>query len=371
MPKTGEEIRRGIRLPNGPANFRFPFTVIAVSFCAVVSLWFVCPTDTRAATVDLPTYVQRLTTARGAIIQARRGAGTSRDASIRRASDALDSIDAVTVDGATYTPQLDNARGSLHATPPDLDRALTLVDILRESATTVANATPDADAQTKLDDVLRDRDFHADQPNVIQRQFIRFSAWLGEQWRRLTAPLRRINPPNPTTPAPGNVPGASGIAALLAALGSWQALVVYAAILVTLIAFFVWRQRRRKGKRDVDTRTVPERTARGWREYAAALAASGDYRSAVHAVLLGVLRDLDERGIVPFDPARTDREYLRAVSEGGDWLATPFRPLVQLIEGVFYAGAPCRQAEYEQARTQAEAMHAAATEAQAFAVAPA
>ncbi len=255
--------------------------------------------------------------------------------------------------------------------PPDLDRALTLVSTLRDSVTTVASATPDAAAHAKLDDVLRDRDFHVDQPNVIQRQFMRFSAWLGEQWRRLTAPLRRINPPNPTTPAPEHVPGASGIAAVLAALGSWQALIVYAAILVALIASFTWRRRRQTGKRDVDTRAVPERTARGWREYAAALAESGDYRGAVHAVLLGVLRDLDERDVVPFDPTRTDREYLRAVSERGDWLATPFRPLVRFVEEVFYAGASCGQAEYERARTQAEAMYMATTEAQTFAAAPA
>ncbi len=364
--------RNNARTQKGPgkaiSGFRFPLMLLGL--CAVVSLWLAYPISAGAATVDLPTYVQRLTTARDAINQARRGAGVTRDANIRRATDALDGIDAVTVDGTTYAPQLDSARGSLHATPLDLDRALTLVNTLRDSAVTVASAAPDANAHAKLDEVLRDRDFHADQPNVIQRQFMRFTAWLGEQWRRLTAPLRRINPPNPSTPAPEHVPGASGIAALLAALGSWQALIIYAVILAALAAFFVWRRQHRRGKRDVDTRAVPERTALGWREYAATLAADGNYRGAVHAVLLGVLRDLDERNVVPFDPARTDREYLRAVSERGDWLATTFRPLVRLVEGVFYASAPCGQAEYEQARTQAEAMHAAATEAQAFAGAP-
>lgn len=323
----------------------------------------------RAATVDLPTYVQRLTTARDAITQARNQGAAGRDTSIRRATDALNGIDSVTVDGATYAPQLDEARESLRATTSDLDRSLTLVTTLHDTAAATMRSTPDPAAHGKLDDVLRDRDFHQDQPNVVQQQVLRFRNWLGEQFRRLTAPLRRINPPNPNLPTPSNVPGVTGFAAVLAALGSPQALIAYAVIIALALTVIVWR-RRPKGSA-VDTRAVPERTAREWRDYAAELAARGEHRAAIRSLLLGVLRDLDERGIVPFDPARTDREYLRAVSEHGEWLAEPFRPLVRLVEGVFYGGAPCGHAEYERARAEAEALRAVVGEAQAFAGIPA
>ena len=75
-------------------------------------------------------------------------------------------------------------------------------------------STPDPAAHGKLDDVLRDRDFHQDQPNVVQQQVLRFRDWLGEQFRRLTAPLRRFNPPNPNLPTPSHVPGVTGFAAV-------------------------------------------------------------------------------------------------------------------------------------------------------------
>ena len=324
----------------------------------------------RAATVDLPTYVQRLTTARDAIMQARNQGAAGRDTSIRRATDALNGIDSVTVDGATYAPQLDEARESLRATTPDLDRSLALVTTLHDTAAATMRATPDPAAHGKLDDVLRDRDFHQDQPNVVQQQVLRFRDWLGEQFRRLTAPLRRFNPPNPNLPTPSHVPGVTGFAAVLAALGSPQALIAYAVIIALALIVIVWRRRQPKASA-VDTRAVPERTAREWRDYAAELAARGAHRAAIRSLLLGVLRDLDERGIVPFNPARTDREYLRAVSEHGEWLAEPFRPLVRLVEGVFYGGAPCGQAEYERARAEAEAVRAVVGEAQAFAGIPA
>ena len=339
-------------------------------FLALVSWCLGGNLPVRAATVDLPTYVQRLTTARDAITQARNQGAAGRDTNIRRATDALNGIDSVTVDGATYAPQLDEARESLRAATPDLDRSLALVTTLHDTAAATMRSTPDPAAHGKLDDVLRDRDFHQDQPNVVQQQVLRFRDWLGEQFRRLTAPLRRFNPPNPNLPTPSHVPGVTGFAAVLAALGSPQALITYAVIIALALIVIVWRRRQPKASA-VDTRAVPERTAREWRDYAAELAARGAHRAAIRSQLLGVLRDLDERGIVPFNPARTDREYLRAVSEHGEWLAEPFRPLVRLVEGVFYGGAPCGQAEYERARAEAEAVRAVVGEAQAFAGIPA
>ena len=190
-------------------------------------------TPVQAATVDLPTYVQRLTTARDAITQAHNQGGAARDASIRRAADALDTIDGVMVNGTTYAPQLDDARASIHATVPDLDRSLALVTTLHDTAAATMRSAPDPAAKGKLDDVLRDRDFHQDQPNVVQQQLLRFRNWLGEQFRRITAPLRRINPPDPNLPSPPRVPGVSGFAAVIAALGSPQALILYA-VLITI-----------------------------------------------------------------------------------------------------------------------------------------
>src|SRR5690348_6299292 len=70
-----------------PSWFNF-FACIAV--CGV--LLGVLPLSVRAADVDLPTYLQRLTAARDAVTQAQPLAGPPRDAAIQRARDALTGI---------------------------------------------------------------------------------------------------------------------------------------------------------------------------------------------------------------------------------------------------------------------------------------
>ena len=99
---------------------------------------------------------------------------------------------------------------------------------------------------------------------------------------------------------------------------------------------------------------MPPRTAAEWRQQADMLAARGEYRAAVRALFLGTLTELDERRLVAFDPALTDREYLREAQRQQSWLIEPLRPFVRLVEAIVYADAPCRAAEYDQARAFTE-----------------
>lgn len=333
----------------------------SVFLCVFVSLWFVSvslPAPVGAATVDLPEYVRRLTMARDAIAQAKMQAGAGRETSIRRAADALADIEGVTVGGATYDPQLADALDTLRRPAPDLDRALAVVSTLRDTAEATRAAAPDPDARRKLDVVLQDREFRRDEPNWLQQRITDFRQWFREQWNRLTEPLRRVRTPDVNLPSPQPVTGGSGLAALLAALVSPPVLIALGVLVALFVCYLIWRGRRRK----VDTQAVPERTAQQWRDHAAALAARGDYRAAVRALFLGTLRDLDERGVVPFDATRTDREYVWAVTERGDWLAEPVRPFVRLVEGIFYGGARAGEAEYLEARQHADMVRAATGE---------
>ena len=330
----------------------------------VLASWRFIPIPIHAATVDLPEYVRRLTVARDAITQAKTQAGMGREASIRRATEALADIDAVTVGGAAYDPQLADALDTLRRPAPDLDRALAVVGTLRDTAETTRAAAPDPNARRTLDEVLRDREFRRDEPNWLQQQIIAFRQWLREQWNRLTEPLRRVNPPDvnlPNTAQP--VPGGSGLAAFFAALVSPPVLIALGVLLALFVCYLIWRGRRRK----TITAAVPERTSQQWRDHAAELAGRGDHRAAVRALFLGTLRDLDERGVVPFDASCTDREYVRAVTERGDWLAAPVRPFVRLVEGISYGGARAGDAEYLEARQHADMVRAATAEAGAFA----
>ena len=318
--------------------------LVALAVCGLV-LGCLPPTA-RAADIDLPTYVQRLTAARDALMQAQSLAGPSRDAAIRRAQDALAGIDGVTVDGTRSPAQHADILAALRASPPDPARALAGLNALIAPLVAERDARPDTDARRTLDTVLSDRAFRAAEPNIIQKQAIRFEGWLGAQIRRLFSPLNRLQPRD----APRETPGAGPIAGLLALLGSPELLIAVALVLAAALAIVLLRRRRRPARRPAGDAPPAPRTAAEWRAHADALAARGEYRAAVRALFLGTLTDLDARRLVAFDAALTDREYLREAQRQQGWLVDALRPFVRLVETVVYAGAPCRAAEYERAR---------------------
>ncbi|MCA1667485.1 MAG: DUF4129 domain-containing protein [Thermomicrobia bacterium] len=303
------------------------------------------PVTVRAADVDLPTYLQRVTTARDALMQAQALAGAPRDAAIQRAQDALDGIDGVTVDGTRYPAPPSDALAALRRAPPDTARALIALTTLRTALADAQAAAPDPQARQKLDRVLSDRAFRMAEPNIVQKEAIRFQSWLREQVRRLFRPLSRVQP----QPAPANTPGAGPMARLLALLGSPLVLLIFVLVLAALLAFFVARRRRKRVHAPADETVPLPQTAAQWRQHAEMLAAAGDYRAAIRALFLGTLTDLDERRLVAFEPSLTDREYLRAAQRQQTWLAEPLRPFVRLVESIVYAAAPCDAAAYARA----------------------
>ena len=331
---------RSLRLC-GSSGFRLAGSLVIV--CIVALGWL--PDAVRAADVDVPTYVQRVTTARDALVQAQSLSGAQRDGAIQRARDALAGIDGVTVGGARYPASHGDALAALGRTPPDIARAVAELTALRTLLADEQAATPDPEARQKLDRVLSDRAFHEAEPNAVQKQAIRFQSWIGEQLRRLFRPLTRAQPPN----APADTPGAGPVARLLALLGSPLLLIILALALAAILAFFVTRRWRKKAQKPTDDAAPPPRTAAEWWHYADTLAAGGDYRAAVRALFLGTLTELDARRLVAFDPSLTDREYLREAQRQQWWLVEPLRPFVRLVESVVYADAPCTAAEYARA----------------------
>ncbi len=326
---------------------------VALLFALLFGVLLLPPGNVAAADVDLPTYVQRLTAAQDALTQARTLNGSLRDAAIQRAQAALAGIDGVTVDGTRYPPPHADALAALRHVPPDLDRALAQVTTLRSTLAGGGNGTPDPQARQKLNNVLSDRAFREPEPNAAQKQVARLRDWIGAQLRRLFQPARRV--PQPKTP--DTVPGANTASRLLALLASPLVVLLLALIAIAVIAVLVVRYRRRRAKRRTDDAEAPPRTAAEWREVADALAARGDHRAALRALFLGTLTELDERRLVAFDPALTDREYLREAQRQQRWLAEPLRPFVRLVEAVVYADAPCGAAEYARARAIVDSVH--------------
>ena len=82
------------------------------------------------------------------------------------------------------------------------------------------------------------------------------------------------------------------------------------------------------------------------------LSETGDYRSAVRYLYLSALLRLDEQGILRYDRAKTNREYLRLMG------ASPFAPIlrevVDLFDRVWYGFEPLASAEYQHYARQVE-----------------
>ena len=87
------------------------------------------------------------------------------------------------------------------------------------------------------------------------------------------------------------------------------------------------------------------------------MAAAGDYRAAVHELYLATLQHLDERGLLRFRPALTNREHLRHGRVAPALLA----PLTTLVDGydrAWYSGAACTADDWRRFRSLADAVGA-------------
>ncbi len=76
-------------------------------------------------------------------------------------------------------------------------------------------------------------------------------------------------------------------------------------------------------------------TAESAFQRAQSLSRGGDYRSAVRYLYLSSLLLLDERGLLRYDRTRTNREYLRTVSDSPE-LAQPLSEVIEVFDNVWY-----------------------------------
>ncbi len=73
---------------------------------------------------------------------------------------------------------------------------------------------------------------------------------------------------------------------------------------------------------------------------------SGDYRTAVRYLYLSALLILDERGLLYYDRAQTNREYLRQVA-GNAQVAGLLREVIQVFDQVWYGFQPLDEQSYQ------------------------
>ena len=136
-------------------------------------------------------------------------------------------------------------------------------------------------------------------------------------------------------------PGAGALTYnILTALGLVVVVVTLAYILRHAWRPWVAARRHREGALPAD---AAERSSAGARARAVTLAEAGDYRQAMRYLYLSTLLWLDERRVLRYDPALTNREYLRHVDTA---LCEALSPVVELFDRVWYGMAPLDRRGY-------------------------
>jgi len=157
-------------------------------------------------------------------------------------------------------------------------------------------------------------------PSWIQSQIIRLLDWVS---RHLPAGLGI------------NLPSLSGMIA--------------AVILVTVlgyIAIALYRDLARESALPAGKEITDEvLTAQSAMERAEELSALGNFRAAVRYLYLSALLVLDERGLLRYDHTKTNREYLRLVSNDHS-LSSPLREVIDVFDRVWYGFQPLDEESY-------------------------
>jgi len=86
------------------------------------------------------------------------------------------------------------------------------------------------------------------------------------------------------------------------------------------------------------------------------LASQGRFRLAVAAMMVALLRLLDEASVLDFHKSKTNGDYVREYSPDRTG-REDFRQFVRACDGTIYGGAPCEARSYEDMRGMFERMH--------------
>ncbi|HEY9764044.1 MAG TPA: DUF4129 domain-containing protein [Trichocoleus sp.] len=132
---------------------------------------------------------------------------------------------------------------------------------------------------------------------------------------------------------------------LVVAFGLWLSWMLYR------VALKYWQQRQDWVTNRPTVKSVPTsdlRSALEWWREANALAQAGQYREACRALYLAALQKLHEQKVLPYDPSRTDGEYLSALTAQPQ--PRPYELLIRTHERTEFGSAPASAETYQRCR---------------------
>lgn len=124
---------------------------------------------------------------------------------------------------------------------------------------------------------------------------------------------------------------AKASATTLSVIASIILVIVLVFIFRTLLKDFIKEAKLNSGE-DEDNEPLTSEAAF---DRAQTLSRGGDYRSAVRYLYLSSLLLMDERGVLRYDRSKTNREYLRSVSNSPE-LAKPLSEVIEVFDNVWY-----------------------------------
>lgn len=284
----------------------------------------------QAQTLDLPGYTA---TVRAALAAAQR----SDRFGLQQAGERLVNTTSVRLPDGTQLP-VDNSwlQAEIQKPEPDFallaDRLGALVDALAQPASTAP-----ADARARLQQILSSPPFQRSQP--AERSWLgQFLDWLGRLLERLLRPVSETAQNN------------GGVI-------TWTIALVGGLLLAAVIGYLLLGLRRsltHEANLEQDD-SEANLTAKTAFDQASALARDGDYRTAVRFLYLAALLRLDERDLLRYDRALTNREYIEQVRDNPA-LQERLMPVVATFDRVWYGHAPLDEAAFAAYRTQVEAL---------------
>lgn len=183
-------------------------------------------------------------------------------------------------------------------------------------------------------------------PEQIQESYLQKT--ISRLWSELLRLLLRLDESTPQTPTRTGTASLDAVRVLIA-VGLLAALVIGAIVLVRRLVRR-WRLKG-KGKKKPKVREVlgevidEDATTEDLLARAAELARSGDYRSAIRRAFVALLFELERRGTVRLDRAKTNRDYLNEV-RSDRMLVEPMTGLTSIFERVWYGEQPASSSDY-------------------------
>jgi hypothetical protein len=217
----------------------------------------------------------------------------------------------------------------------DLEQIATRLGALIDALAQPESTVPD-DAQERLNAMLNRPPFQTpdDSRNSLLSQFL---DWLGRLLERLFRPLGDVGS------GPANVAGW-----LFAALGG----VLVVGVLVYLL---LGMRRSFRGEANLtDEEHEANLTSAGAMQQAQSLVRGGDYRTAVRYLYLSSLLLLDERGLLRYDRALTNHEYLQQLTNPE--LRRQLSPIVETFDRVWYGYLPLTDNDFNTYQQQVETL---------------